>query len=108
MKDQDDPEYQRQLIRPIVVKEDVRQMEDRKRVKLVLHSRAFRDELEELVNEQLNPALGGGQTGGNGGSVSAQLLSDLILPHARWSLLKQGRLECLVGCGARIVLCDKL
>ena len=86
--DPDDPEYQRQLIRPVEVKEDVRQMEDRKRVKLVLHSRAFRDELEELVNEQLNPALG--QTSGIGGSVSAQQLSELILPQARTSLMKPG------------------
>jgi len=37
--------------RPVEVKEDVRRMEERQRVKRVLQSRAFRDELEELVTE---------------------------------------------------------
>jgi hypothetical protein len=37
--------------RPVEVKEDVRRMEERQRVKRILQSRAFRDELEELVVE---------------------------------------------------------
>lgn len=51
--DPDDQEYIRQLRRPADVKEDVRQMEERSRVKLILKSDAFRKELEELVSEQL-------------------------------------------------------
>jgi hypothetical protein len=49
--DPDDPEYVRQMRRPVEVKEDVRRMEERQRVKRILQSRAFRDELEELVVE---------------------------------------------------------
>jgi len=86
--DPDDPEYQRQLIRPIEVKEDVRRMEERKRVNLVLHSRAFRDELEELVIEQINPGGPVQQTVGS--SMSAQQLSDLIQPLARTAQANRG------------------
>lgn len=49
----DDPEYVRQMQRPVEVKQDVRQMEDRKRVNMILKSKAFRQELEQIVNEQL-------------------------------------------------------
>lgn len=49
--DPDDPDFSRQLRRPVEVKEDVRRMEERQRVKRILQSRAFRDELEELVIE---------------------------------------------------------
>ena len=77
--DCDDPEYVRQLMRPVEVKEDVRQMEERKRVKLILQSRAFRDELEELVIEHMQS--GGGKV--IPGSLSLQQLSDLLLPKAK-------------------------
>lgn len=49
--DPDDPDFSRQMRRPVEVKEDVRRMEERQRVKRILQSRAFRDELEELVTE---------------------------------------------------------
>jgi len=49
--DPDDPDFSRQMRRPVEVKEDVRRMEERQRVKRILQSRAFRDELEELVIE---------------------------------------------------------
>ncbi|XP_076103722.1 gamma-adducin-like isoform X7 [Mytilus galloprovincialis] len=52
--DPDDPEYQRQMRRPADVKEDVKQMQDRSRVSLVLNSEAFRKELEEIINEQIS------------------------------------------------------
>jgi len=51
--DPDDAEYIRQLRRPAEVKQDVRQMEDRRRVQLVLNSKAFRTELERLVDERI-------------------------------------------------------
>jgi len=51
--DPDNPEYLRQLRRPADVKQDVRQMEDRRRVQLVLSSKAFRSELERLVDERI-------------------------------------------------------
>lgn len=40
--------------RPADVKEDVKQMQDRSRVSLVLNSEAFRKELEEIINEQIS------------------------------------------------------
>lgn len=83
--DSDDPEYVRQMMRPVEVKEDVRQMEERKRVKLVLHSRAFRDELEELVIEQLS-------TGSiAAGSLSIQQLSDIMQPRVQPSTVGRGK-----------------
>ena len=58
--DPEDPEYMRQMRRPVEVKEDVRRMEERQRVKRILHSKAFRDELEELVVElQIGNSTGG-------------------------------------------------
>ena len=51
--DPDNPDYLRQLRRPADVKQDVRQMEDRRRVQLVLTSKAFRSELERLVDERI-------------------------------------------------------
>jgi adducin len=58
--DPDDPEYVRQMRRPVEVKEDVRRMEERQRVKRILQSKAFRDELEDLVVElQLGTSLSG-------------------------------------------------
>lgn len=51
LMDPDDPDFDRQMRRPVEVKEDVRRMEERQRVKRILQSRAFRDELEELVTE---------------------------------------------------------
>lgn len=88
--DSDDPEYVRQMMRPVEVKEDVRQMEERKRVKLVLHSRAFRDELEELVIEQLS-------TGSihAGGSLSIQQLSDIMQPRVQSSTVGRGIGPCI-------------
>ena len=52
--DPDDPEYQRQMRRPAEIKEDVKQMQDRSRVSLVLNSEAFRKELEEIIKEQFS------------------------------------------------------
>ena len=83
--DPDDPEYQRQLQRPAEVKQDVRQMEDRRRVQLVLNSKAFRSELERLVDERMKagdpvpPSL----------IALQQQISTMFLPQAR---LKHGAL----------------
>ena len=77
--DPDDPEYVRQLRRPAEVKEDVRGMADRKRVSLILNSQAFREELEQLVNEQI-------RTGPHPASLLAlQQISELILPQSKFN-----------------------
>jgi len=51
--DPDDPEYIKQMIRPAEVKEDVNQMEERKRVSMILNSNAFKKELEEIAIDQI-------------------------------------------------------
>jgi len=83
--DPENPDYLRQLRRPADVKQDVRQMEDRRRVQLVLNSKAFRSELERLVDERIKsgepcpPSL----------IALQQQISGLNLPQSR---LKHGAL----------------
>ena len=77
--DPEDPEYVRQLRRPAEVKEDVRLMEDRKRVSLIMKTKAFRDELEQIVTETL-------RSGSHPTSLFAlQQISELILPSSNLS-----------------------
>lgn len=74
--DPEDPEYIRQMRRPAEIKEDVKQMEARKRVSLILNSQAFREELEHIVNEQI-------QKGPHPASLLAlQQLTELVLPQS--------------------------
>ncbi|XP_061194287.1 alpha-adducin-like isoform X3 [Saccostrea echinata] len=75
--DPDDPEYLKEMMRPAEVKEDVRQMNDRSRVSLVLNSEAFRRELEEVVEETI-------KSGPHPASLLAlQQITDLLLPHSK-------------------------
>ena len=77
--DPEDPEYIRQMRRPAEIKEDVKQMESRKRVSLILNSPAFREELEHIVNEQL-------RVGPHPSSLLAlQQISELVLPQSKIS-----------------------
>lgn len=69
-------------MRPVEVKEDVRQMAERKRVKLVLQSRLFRDELEDLVVEQM--MQNGSPLTPN--SISIQRLSDFLAPRVKTAI----------------------
>ena len=63
--------------RPVVVKEDMRQVNDRSRVSLILQSQAFRHELEQMVYEQV-------ETGPQSANMMAlKQISQLILPMAR-------------------------
>lgn len=75
--DPDDPEYIKNLQRPAEVKEDLQQMENRSRVKLVLNSQAFKEELEAVVEEQLQngpyPA----------GLIALQQITEMLLPNAK-------------------------
>jgi len=95
--DPDDPEYLRELRRPADVKQDVRQMQDRQRVQLVLRSKAFRSELERLVDERIRsgepcpPSL----------IALQQQISGLNLPQSR---LKHGAL-IMQGTTLSLSLC---
>ncbi|XP_056004263.1 alpha-adducin-like isoform X20 [Ostrea edulis] len=89
--DPDDPEYLKQMRRPAEVKEDVRQMNDRSRVSVILNSEAFRRELEEVVEEHI-------KSGPHPASLLAlQQITDLLLPHSRGQ-------SGLVGRGASPVI----
>ncbi|KAH9520266.1 hypothetical protein Btru_060393 [Bulinus truncatus] len=78
--DPDDPQYIKNLQRPAEVKEDLQQMENRSRVSLVLSSQAFKEELEQVVEEQL-------RSGPYPASLIAlQQITDLLLPHSKGNL----------------------
>ena len=63
--------------RPAEVKGDVEQMKHRQRVSNILHSQAFREELEQIVHDQL-------KAGPHPASLLAlQQISDLVLPQYR-------------------------
>ncbi|XP_033756957.1 alpha-adducin-like isoform X7 [Pecten maximus] len=81
--DPDDPEYQKRMMRPADVREDVKHMEDRSRVSLILNSEAFRKELEEIVDEQI-------KSGPHPASLLAlQQISDLLLPRNHMGRARQ-------------------
>ena len=84
LPDPDDPEYRRNLQRPAEVKEDMKQMEGRSRVKVVLNSQAFKEELEEIIQDQF-------RQGGPASIFALQQISDLLLPQARGSNSSFGR-----------------
>ncbi|CAF2406228.1 unnamed protein product [Rotaria sp. Silwood2] len=78
--DNDDDQYRRELERPADVIEDMRQMGQRQRVKTILNSKEFRDELEAIINDALkhgpHPAS----------LIALQQISELLLPHtSRWT-----------------------
>lgn len=78
--DPEDPEYVKNLQRPAEVKEDLQQMSSRSRVSVVLNSQAFKEELEEVVEEQL-------RSGPYPASLLAlQQITDLLLPQSKGSL----------------------
>ncbi|KAF8777949.1 protein hu-li tai shao-like isoform X2 [Argiope bruennichi] len=73
--DPDDPEYQKQLWRPPDIEQDVKEMERRKRVEIIMNSQVFREELERIIESQMSE-----------GYVQADLaalqqVTELLLPH---------------------------
>ena len=85
--DPEDPEYVKNLQRPAEVKEDLQQMSSRSRVSVVLNSQAFKEELEEVVEEQL-------RSGPYPASLLAlQQITDLLLPQSKGSLSSIARGE---------------
>ncbi|CAF3355448.1 unnamed protein product [Rotaria socialis] len=75
-----DDDYRRELERPADVVEDMRQMGQRQRVRTILNSKEFRDELEEIITDAL-------KHGPHPASIIAlQQISELLLPHtSRWT-----------------------
>ncbi|CAH8516141.1 unnamed protein product [Schistosoma rodhaini] len=73
--DPEDPEYQKSLMRPACIKEDVNLMIQRQRVSGILKSDAFRRELEEVIRSQCQS---GDYPGMNTSLLSLQHISDLF------------------------------
>jgi len=53
LTDPDDEERERELMKSVEVREDMRAMEARKRVSEILNSQAFKDELEDIIESQV-------------------------------------------------------
>uniref|UniRef100_A0A5K3F582 Aldolase_II domain-containing protein n=1 Tax=Mesocestoides corti TaxID=53468 RepID=A0A5K3F582_MESCO len=75
--DIDDPEYIRHLLRPAAIKEDVKLMEQRGRVSLILQSPAFRKELERIVASQMRDGVLSPTV------MALKQLVDMLTPHAK-------------------------
>ncbi|KAH8861280.1 adducin related protein [Schistosoma japonicum] len=73
--DPEDPDYQKILMRPAAIKEDVNLMIQRQRVSGILKSDAFRRELEEVVRSQCQS---GDYPGMSTSLLSLQHISDLF------------------------------
>lgn len=67
---------ERAKIRPADIDADMREMERRKRVELIMNSRLFREELERIIETQLKDGGGGG--GGAGASGLLQQIQDMM------------------------------
>uniref|UniRef100_T1ISN9 Class II aldolase/adducin N-terminal domain-containing protein n=1 Tax=Strigamia maritima TaxID=126957 RepID=T1ISN9_STRMM len=77
--DPDDPEYQRQMRRPADIDQDMKEMDRRKRVEMILNSQMFREELERIIEAQL-------REGYHPASLLAlQKISELVLPNAKFN-----------------------
>ncbi|GAB6025468.1 hypothetical protein CHUAL_011208 [Chamberlinius hualienensis] len=74
--DPDDPEVQKQMRRPADIDQDMKEMDRRKRVEMILNSKVFREELERVIEAQIkegyNPAS----------LIALQQISELIVPHS--------------------------
>lgn len=74
--DPDDPETQRQMMRPPDIDQDMKEMDRRRRVDVILNSQVFREELERIIEGQLSD-------GYMPGSLSAlQQVTELLLPQS--------------------------
>ncbi|XP_054167044.1 protein hu-li tai shao-like isoform X2 [Oppia nitens] len=82
--DPDDPECQREMWRPPDIDADMKEMDRRKRVEMIMNSQVFREELERIIESQLNE-------GYLPASLSAlQQVTELLLPQsARGSSLSK-------------------
>ncbi|GFY76171.1 protein hu-li tai shao [Trichonephila inaurata madagascariensis] len=83
-----DPEDQKQMWRPPDINQDLREMERRKRVDMIMNSQVFREELERIIESQINE-----------GSLPANLaalqqVTELLLPNRRSSNIRAG--HCVI------------
>ncbi|KAF8571982.1 hypothetical protein P879_00318 [Paragonimus westermani] len=76
--DVNDPEYVRQMLRPPVIKEDVKLMQQRARVSLILRSPFFRRELEKIVASQMKDGCL------NANVAALMQILDYFTPHTKF------------------------
>ncbi|KAE9413490.1 hypothetical protein Angca_003761, partial [Angiostrongylus cantonensis] len=75
--DPDDPDYIKDLQRPAVIKEDLTEMERRKRVQQLLESKSFCKELEEVIKQESESNRNDSEH-----LKTIQRLSELTLPNS--------------------------
>ncbi|MFH4975540.1 hypothetical protein AB6A40_002249 [Gnathostoma spinigerum] len=78
--DPDDPEYIKDLQRPAVIKEDLLEMERRRRVQELLESKSFCQELEKLIKQESENSKCDPEH-----LQTLQRLSELTLPHGQFA-----------------------
>ncbi|VDM58699.1 unnamed protein product [Angiostrongylus costaricensis] len=78
--DPDDPDYIKDLQRPAVIKEDLTEMERRKRVQQLLESKSFCKELEEVIRQESESNRSDSEH-----LKTIQRLSELTLPNSAMS-----------------------
>ncbi|KAJ1363709.1 Class II Aldolase and Adducin N-terminal domain [Parelaphostrongylus tenuis] len=78
--DPDDPDYIKDLQRPAVIKEDLTEMERRKRVQQLLESKSFCKELEEVIRQESESNRSDSEH-----LKTIQRLSELTLPSSAMS-----------------------
>ncbi|XP_071043726.1 protein hu-li tai shao isoform X12 [Parasteatoda tepidariorum] len=86
--DPDDPECQKQMWRPADINQDMKEMERRKRVDIIMNSQVFREELERIIESQINE----GYLPAN--LAALQQVTDLLLPNRQSSGLRSG--HCVI------------
>ncbi|CAH1175632.1 unnamed protein product [Phaedon cochleariae] len=81
-------EEERAKMRPVDIDADVREMERRKRVEVIMNSRLFREELERIIESQL-------KEGSGGTSHLLQQISDMVGVDGRQSAFKSSS-SCVI------------
>ena len=75
VSDDEDPIGEKPIQRPVDIEQDMKEMERRKRVEIIMNSQIFREELERIIDSQLNE-------GYLPASLSAlQQVTELLLPN---------------------------
>ncbi|KAM3726715.1 Adducin-related protein [Dirofilaria immitis] len=95
--DPEDPEYIKELQRPAAIKEDLSEMERRKRVQEVLESKSFCRELEELIKQESESHKSDPDH-----LKTLQRLSELTLPHGQTAASSLHN----IGVGAVLPIAD--
>lgn len=99
--DPEDPESQKLMWRPPDIDQDVREMERRKRVDMIMNSQVFREELERIIESQITEGYFPANL------AALQQVTDLLLPKKSSSGFRSG--QCVIPINdIRGVVCGVL